>query len=90
MAKTKASARPSTFTWSGLDKGSRKTSGEIEASNIQVARLLLRRQGIRVKKIRKQTQSILSLGQKVKVKVVEVDQRGRIRLSMKELEKEVA
>jgi type IV pilus assembly protein PilC len=68
MAKTKASARPATFVWNGLDKGNRKASGEIEATNLQVAKMLLRRQGIRVKKIRKRSQSIFQLGQKVKVK----------------------
>lgn len=68
MAKTKEKSRPATFVWSGIDKGSRKASGELEAANIQVAKLLLRRQGIRVKKVRKRSQSILTIGKKVTVK----------------------
>ena len=68
MAKAKSKKNePISFTWSGLDKGRKKASGEIEATNIQAARLLLRRQGIKVKKLRK-TSSGLSFGQTVKVK----------------------
>jgi type IV pilus assembly protein PilC len=68
MARTKEKIRPATFTWSGIDKGNRKASGEIDAANIQIAKLLLRRQGIRVKKIRKRTRSIFSIGKSVQVK----------------------
>ncbi|MBX2868171.1 MAG: type II secretion system F family protein [Acidiferrobacterales bacterium] len=69
MAKAKSKkSEPVSFTWSGVDKGNRKASGEIEATNIQAARLLLRRQGIRVKKLRKTAKPLLSLGSSVKVK----------------------
>jgi type IV pilus assembly protein PilC len=68
MARTKERSKPSTFVWSGIDKGNRKASGELEATNIQVARLLLRRKGIRVKKIRKRSRSLFSIGKQVKVK----------------------
>ncbi len=68
MAKTKAKSKPATFVWTGIDKGNRKAAGEIEAANIQVAKLLLRRQGIRVKRVRKRTRSIFSIGKQVKVK----------------------
>ena len=68
MAKAKEKSKPQTFVWSGIDKGNRKASGELEAANIQVAKLLLRRQGIRVKKIKKRGKSLLSLGKSVKVK----------------------
>jgi type IV pilus assembly protein PilC len=68
MAKTKEKSKPSTFVWNGIDKGNRKASGEIEAVNLQIAKLLLRRQGIRVKKIRKRSKSLFSLGKTVKVK----------------------
>jgi type IV pilus assembly protein PilC len=70
MAKAKAKQGPSVFTWSGLDKSNRKASGELEAQNIQAARMLLRRQGIRVKKLRKQASPMFSFGNQVKVKDV--------------------
>jgi len=66
MATMKKS-EPVTFIWSGLDNGKRKASGEIEAVNLQSAKLLLRRQGIRVQKIRKQPQPLFSFGNTVKV-----------------------
>ncbi len=68
MAKTKEKNKPSTFVWSGIDKGSRKASGEIEAANIQMAKLLLRRRGVRVRKIRKSGKALFSFGKTVKVK----------------------
>ena len=68
MAKTKDKNKPVTFAWNGIDKGNRKASGEIEAINIQIAKLLLRRQGIRVKKIRKRGKPLFSFGNTVKVK----------------------
>ena len=68
MAKTKEKAKPITYVWTGLDKGNRKASGELEAANIQIAKLLLRRQGIRVKKVRKRSKPLLSVGNTIKVK----------------------
>lgn len=68
MARTKQKSQPATFIWNGIDKGNRKASGELEAANIQIAKLLLKRQGIQVKKIRKKTKSIFSIGKKVKIK----------------------
>jgi type IV pilus assembly protein PilC len=68
MARTKEKSRPATFAWSGIDKGNRKASGELEAANIQIAKLLLRRKGIRVKKIRKRGGPMFSIGQGIKVK----------------------
>ena len=68
MAKQKQKSKPSSFVWRGIDKGNRKASGEIEAVNMQTARMLLRRQGIQVKKIRKQSTPLLALGNQVKVK----------------------
>lgn len=68
MAKAKSKTEPTVFAWSGLDKANRKAGGEIEAQNIQSARMLLRRQGVRVKKIRKRTGPLFSFGNTVKVK----------------------
>ena len=70
MAKAKTRTEPTVFSWSGLDKANRKASGEIEAQNLQSARMLLRRQGVRVKKIRKQAKPLFSFGNTVKVKDV--------------------
>ncbi len=68
MAKTNKKTAPKVYIWSGIDKSKRNSSGEIEALNLQTARLLLRRQGVRVKKIRKQSAPMFSIGNKVKVK----------------------
>lgn len=68
MAKAKSKAAPSVFSWSGIDKANRKASGELEAQNIQAAKMLLRRQGVRIKKIRKQAKPLFSFGNTVKVK----------------------
>ncbi len=68
MAKAKSKSEPVVFKWSGLDKANRKASGEIEAQNLQTARMLLRRQGVRVKKLRKQAKPLFSFGNTVKVK----------------------
>ena len=70
MARAKSKIEPAIFTWSGLDKANRKATGEIEAQNLQSARMLLRRQGVRVKKIRKQAKPLFSIGNTVKVKDV--------------------
>ena len=70
MAKAKTKNDPIVFSWSGLDKANRKASGEIEAQNLQTARMLLRRQGVRVKKLRKQAKPLFSFGNSVKVKDV--------------------
>ena len=68
MAKAKTKTAPAVFAWSGIDKANRKASGELEAQNIQSARLLLRRQGVRVKKIRKRAKPMFSFGNTVKTK----------------------
>ncbi len=68
MAKPRKKSGPSVFAWSGQDKGNRKASGEIEAQSVQAARMMLRRQGVRVKKIRKQSKPLFSIGNTVRVK----------------------
>ena len=74
MAKTKSKTKLQTFTWSGLDKGRQKASGQLEAASLQIAKLTLRRQGIRVKTIRKRSQPlfIFGLGPRIKVKEIVV------------------
>ena len=68
MAKAKKKSIPAVFVWSGLDKANNKASGEIEAQNVQSARMSLRRQGIRVKKLRKQAAPMFSFGNTVGIK----------------------
>lgn len=70
MAKADDIPKSATFAWSGTDGRNRKTSGLLKATNIQSARTLLRRQGIRVKKIRKRPKPLLSLGKTVKIKEI--------------------
>ena len=68
MAKAKKKTDPAVFVWSGLDKANNKASGELEAQNLQAAKISLRRQGIRIKKLRKQAAPMLSFGNTVKIK----------------------
>ncbi len=68
MARAKTKSEPSIFAWSGQDKANRKASGELEALNISAAKIMLRRQGVRVKKIRKQGKPLFSIGNTVKVR----------------------
>ncbi|MDR2710006.1 MAG: type II secretion system F family protein [Burkholderiales bacterium] len=43
------------FAWEGIDKGGRQARGEIRAASSAVATAMLRRQGVRIKKINKKT-----------------------------------
>jgi len=70
MARAKEKSKNSTFVWKGIDKANRNASGELEAANLKTAKMLLRRQGIRIKKIRKHSRSIFSIGEVVKVRDV--------------------
>jgi type IV pilus assembly protein PilC len=50
--KPTASSKLNPFQWDGLDSRSKKTSGEIHAKDLNMARAILQRQGIRPTKIR--------------------------------------
>lgn len=55
------------FLWSGLNRKGQSVSGEIKAENLSQAKAELIRQGIVVKKIRRQTESFLAqMGQSIK------------------------
>jgi type IV pilus assembly protein PilC len=55
------------FLWSGLNRKGQSVSGEIKAENLSQAKAELIRQGIVVKKIRRQTESVLAqMGQSIK------------------------
>lgn len=51
-----------TFIWSGVDKTGRSTQGEVNAPSIAIAKAQLRRQGIRVKRIKKKSVPLFSMG----------------------------
>ncbi|OJF69022.1 type II secretion system protein F [Alteromonas sp. V450] len=53
------------FEWQGKDSRGSSRKGEISAQNLSEARTMLRKQGISVKKVKKQQKSILSRGQKI-------------------------
>lgn len=63
-----ATKKEPVFDWTATDKNRRKKTGEIAAPNLQIAKLLLRQQGLEVKKIRKQSNVGFSLGNRVKTK----------------------
>lgn len=70
MVKAKKKTDPAVFVWSGLDRANNNASGEIKAQNTQSARISLQRQGIRVKKLRKQAAPMFSFGNTIKIKDV--------------------
>jgi type IV pilus assembly protein PilC len=49
----------STFYWSGIDKNGKKISGETEAQNTLLIKMMLRKQGIQVQYARKKKNSII-------------------------------
>ena len=52
------------FEWQGKDSRGSSRQGEISAQNLSEARMMLRKQGISVKKVKRQQKSFLSGGQK--------------------------
>lgn len=62
----KAAQQEATFTYEGTDPKGKKVKGEMSGKSLAVVRTELRRQGVKVKKIRKKSQ--ISLGGKGKVK----------------------
>ena len=58
--KQKKIVKLSDFAWEGLDSRRNKNSGELSAHNTNEARLLLRKQGIHVTKIRRKSKPLFS------------------------------
>jgi type IV pilus assembly protein PilC len=56
------------FIWDGIDKGGKKTKGEIIAKNETAARADLRRLGVRVIKIKKKPKPLFASAQSIKPK----------------------
>jgi len=54
------------FVWEGVNSKRQKTSGEIEATSLSQARSMLRKQGVRVKTVKKKKTSFFSKGKAVK------------------------
>ena len=53
------------FVWQGLDRNGRGNKGEIESMNLAMAKVQLRRQGIRAKRVRKKTRPWFGGGGKI-------------------------
>ena len=65
MAKAKKE-RQFDFVWEGVNAKRIKTGGELEASSITQARAILRKQGIRVKKVKRKPKPLFSSSKPVK------------------------
>lgn len=65
MAKAKKE-RQFDFVWEGVNAKRIKTGGELEASSITQARAILRKQGIRVKKVKRKPKPLFSSNKPVK------------------------
>ena len=46
------------FTWSGIDRNGRKSSGEVMATSAALARVQLRKQGVAAKRVKKKSSAI--------------------------------
>lgn len=64
-------AESAIFLWEGIDKGGRKTKGEISSSTPAIAKAELRRQGINATKVKKKSKAF-SLGGGGSVKPVDI------------------
>jgi type IV pilus assembly protein PilC len=64
-------AESAIFLWEGIDKGGRKTKGEISSSTPAIAKAELRRQGINTTKVKKKSKAF-SLGGGGSVKPVDI------------------
>ena len=52
------------FTWSGIDRNGRKSSGEVMATSAALARVQLRKQGVAAKRVKKKSSAIHLFGDK--------------------------
>ena len=62
-----------TYVWTGSDRQGKPTGGELEAANAAQLRTTLRRQGIRVKSLKKKSKPLFS--QKLKGKDIAIATR---------------
>ena len=62
----KKPAKSSTFIWEGKDKSGRKVKGETDGSSIALVKAELRKQSIKVSKIKKKSISFGGKGGKIK------------------------
>ena len=67
MAKAKQSKKEQvvSFQWKGTNHKGVKESGELEARNAQVARMMLRQKGIKITKLKKEAKDLFG-GKQVK------------------------
>ena len=71
MAVKKAQMMP-TFVYDGVDRKGTKVKGEMPARNIQLAKVMLRKQGITVRSIREKRKNILEGLMKKKVSTLDI------------------
>lgn len=71
MAVKKAETMP-TFAYAGVDRKGLKVKGEIPARNMALAKVMLRKQGIKVEAIREKRQNILDNVLKKKVRTLDI------------------
>ncbi|ROR94767.1 type IV pilus assembly protein PilC [Sinobacterium caligoides] len=69
---TRNAAKGATYTWEGKDRQGRKTSGEISAASIALAKAQLRNQGIKNGKVRKKTKPLFSNKKPIKTSDITV------------------
>lgn len=60
MATATATAKTHTYTWKGIDKQGKATSGEVTGSNQTMVKAQLRKQGITAKSVKKKSKPLLS------------------------------
>ena len=71
MATKKAQVMP-TFSYEGLDRNGIKVKGDLNAKNIALAKVTLRKQGISVKTIREKRKNILEALQRKRVTTLDI------------------
>ncbi|MBN7795392.1 type II secretion system F family protein [Parahaliea mediterranea] len=60
------------FTWSGIDKNGKTTKGEIQASSSAMAKAQLRRQGVKIKSVRKKPKPLFGSGKGKPIKPADI------------------
>ena len=70
MATAAKAVKDATFHWEGMDKRGKKVKGQLQATGVAVVNTQLRRQGITVTKVKKQSASLFSTAKRISDKDV--------------------
>ena len=70
MATAAKAVKDATFHWEGMDKRGKKVKGQLQATGVAVVNTQLRRQGITVTKVKKQSASLFSTAKRISEKDV--------------------